>query len=415
MSLTLSKKVASLLAAAVLAMGAAFGLAGCSGSGSSDSASSGSAGGDQTVTVTVDAEGNLKADVTEVKAGNVTFTVNTESPAVSEIELLYNQKIVGEKENLAPGLDPVSFTKSLDGGDYKIYAPGANEEFIDFKVTGEAAAAPTGTAQEIMKKGVADYATYANEQLGLLVESTKTLQSTIESGDVEKSKEAWADARAFYEHVESAVDGFLMPGANAEDGNNLENLDYLIDMRESSLDSTLPEDKQWHGFHAIERDLWKNGKITDETKAYAKELVENATILAEKVAPDYVSGLEPLDLANGAAGLLEEVSTGKITGEEDMYSHLDLLDFRANLEGAQQAYASLRDGLNTVDPEAVKKIDGEFEDLTKLLDEYRDADAIGGYKAWDEALQKSDSAKLQAALDPLYKDIAALAEKVANA
>ena len=57
-------------------------------------------------------------------AGPVTFTVaNTSAPGITEMELLRDQRIVGEKENLAPGLDPVSFTVTLDGGSYSCTAP----------------------------------------------------------------------------------------------------------------------------------------------------------------------------------------------------------------------------------------------------------------------------------------------------
>ena len=47
-------------------------------------------------------------------------------------------------------------------------------------------------------------------------------------------------------------------------------------------------------------------------------------------------------LANGAADLIEEVQNTKITGEEEAFSHIDLVDFAGNVEGAQQAFASLR-------------------------------------------------------------------------
>ena len=46
--------------------------------------------------------------------------------------------------------------------------------------------------------------------------------------------------------------------------------------------------------------------------------------------------LSPLQLANGAKELLDEVATGKVTGEEDRYSHTDLWDFQANVEGSQR-------------------------------------------------------------------------------
>lgn len=69
-------------------------------------------------------------DTTSVPAGPVIFTVtNTNAPGLSEVELLREQRIVGEKEDLAPGLDPVSFTLTLDGGSYQLYCPGTSGSF----------------------------------------------------------------------------------------------------------------------------------------------------------------------------------------------------------------------------------------------------------------------------------------------
>lgn len=385
-------------------------------------------------------------DVTEVPAGPVTFTVtNVSAPAISEFELLYNSRIIGEKENLAPGLDAVSFTKTLDGGAYQIYVPGANTPYIDFTVTGEAAAAPEGSIQDILNQGVSDYADYVTEQIGYQYDSVVELDEAIQAGDLDAAKEAYAKARPYYERAESAVDGFLLPGTtDVED--NTKNLDYLIDMRASSLDETAG----WHGFHAIERDLWGNADaiateqeeadeqaasgeeiseedqivvetdvveagITDETKAFSTELVENVRILRDDVIPTFADGLRPEDLANGAADLLEEVSTTKITGEEERYSLLDLLDFRANVEGAQQAFACLRDGLLEIDEDLVARIDDEFRAVTDLLDTYRDENELGGFVKYTDELRKSDGPKFTEVILPLHDDIASLAEKVATA
>lgn len=403
--------------AACLAAVVGLGLVGCSSSssdGSGDSAAATSEDGVQQVSITL-ADNQVTVEPAEVEAGPVTFNVTNESAAgITEVELLYNQKIIGEKENLAPGLDTVSFTVTLDGGDYKVYAPGADESYVDFTVTGEAAAAPEGSAQDIMKQGVEDYAAYITEQAQYLADGTQALLEAIESGDVEASKEAWAAARPFYEHAESAVDTFLMPGYTIPEGEEADNayfLDYLIDMRASNLD----ENVGWHGFHAIERDLWENGEITDETVAYAEELAENCKILNEEVIPTFAEDLKPEDLANGAADLLEEVSTTKITGEEDEFSHLDLMDFRANVEGAQQAYACLRDGLLEIDEDLVAEIDEEFQSVSDMLDTYRDENEIGGYVAYDEDLKASDASKLSDAILTLHDQLASLAEKVATA
>ena len=37
-------------------------------------------------------------------------------------------------------------------------------------------------------------------------------------------------------------------------------------------------------------------------------------------------------MVTGAVDLLNEVATQKITGEEEIYSHTDLYDFKANIE-----------------------------------------------------------------------------------
>ena len=88
-------------------------------------------------------------NTTSVPAGPVTFTVaNTNAPGITEVELLRDQRIIGEKENLAPGLDPVSFTVTLDGGSYQLYCPGAATEYQSLTVTGRAPAPPSGHGGE---------------------------------------------------------------------------------------------------------------------------------------------------------------------------------------------------------------------------------------------------------------------------
>ena len=62
-------------------------------------------------------------------------------------------------------------------------------------------------------------------------------------------------------------------------------------------------------------------------------------------------------ISNGAIGLIDEVATGKITGEEEIWSHTDLYDFQANLEGAQVAYEGVRDIVATKDAALVDQID----------------------------------------------------------
>ncbi|TQR82699.1 EfeM/EfeO family lipoprotein [Mycobacterium hodleri] len=347
-------------------------------------------------------------DTKTVPAGPVTFTVtNTSAPGVTEMELLKDQRIVGEKENLAPGLDPVSFTATLDGGKYQIYCPGAASEYLDFSVTGQAAATPTGTVPTILSQGTKEYSAYVVDQVNQLNTVVKALDTAVQAGNLADAKTAYAKARPFYERAESSVEGFVLPGYAVDD--NAGNLDYLIDMRES----TPVDDKVgWKGFHAVERDLWQGGAITPATKALSTELVGNVGHLVTVVAP---LQYKPEDLANGAADLIEEVQNTKITGEEEAYSHIDLVDFAGNVEGAQQAYASLRPGLQKIDPALVTTLDQQFQTVLTTLDGYRDAAAPGGYRVWTPALRGTDAPKLTAVIQPLHESLGTVAQKVVSA
>ena len=65
-------------------------------------------------------------------------------------------------------------------------------------------------------------------------------------------------------------------------------------------------------------------------------------------------------VGNGAKELLDEVATGKITGEEEAFSHTDLVDFQANLDGAKKAYDVLRPLVS--DEELLATLDAAFVD-----------------------------------------------------
>jgi iron uptake system component EfeO len=400
------------LTATVVAVAAVLPVVACSHSNSQSSPSKvGQAGGTNAVKVTMANNGGKEGcalDTTSVPAGPVTFTVaNSSAPGITEMELLRDQRIIGEKENLAPGLDPVSFTVTLDGGSYQLYCPGASTEYQSLTVTGRAPSTPTGTVASILDQGTKDYAAYIVNQIGQLNDGVKALDAAVQSGNVDAAKAAYAKARLFWERSESTVEGFVLPGFAA--GDNAGSLDYLIDMRAST-----PVDAKvgWKGFHAIERDLWQGNAITPATLAVSTELVSNVGKLKNIVAS---LQYKPEDLANGASDLIEEVQNTKITGEEEAFSHIDLVDFSGNVEGAQQAYASLRPGLQKIDDNLVKQIDQQFQAVLSVLDGYRDPSALGGYRTYTPALRASDAPKLTAVIQPLHQSLSTVAQKVVSA
>jgi iron uptake system component EfeO len=350
---------------------------------------------------------SCKLSHTTAKAGPVTFTVaNSSATGITEVELVQGQRIVGEKENLAPGLAAVTFTSTLTGGTYSVVCPGATTETTAFTVTGKAAAASGSDAAALLAAGSKTYGEYASTTLADMVTAVKNLQTAVDSGDVTAAKKQYALARPFYEKVESDVAGFVLPGTSATD--NAGNLDYLLDMRASNLDPKVG----WSGFHAIERDLWQGGRITATTKKYASDLTANVVKLVS-LAKSLT--YKPEDLANGAAGLLEEVQTNKIKGEEELYSHLDLVDFAANVEGAQQAFANLEPGLKKIDPTLTQQIADRFSAVTAALQRYQDPKQAGGYELYTAGVKAKDAASLSQVVQSLQEPLSKIAEKVATA
>lgn len=359
------------------------------------------------VTLVGDNGGACLIDYTNAKAGPVTFTVtNKTATGITEVEIQNDNRILGEKENLAPGLPSVGLTLTLGGGNYQLYCPGASQELQSFTVTGEAAPAASGTATQLLQDGTIGYAKYVTGIANAMVDAVKILKADIDAGDLAKARAEYPLARPFYERIESDVDSFVLPGFKATD--NAGSLDYLIDMRASALDPKVG----WHGFHAIERDLFQNNAITAETKTQAAELLTHVEMLA-KLTPTLT--YKPEDLANGAADLLEEVQTTKVTGEEEAFSHIDLVDFAGNVEGAQQAFAFLEPGMQKIDPDLTARVQAEFAKVTAMLDTYRDQSVAGGYQLYTAQLKASDAAKLSKAIQALQEPLSKIGEKVATA
>ncbi|MBT2503652.1 iron uptake system protein EfeO [Curtobacterium sp. ISL-83] len=401
--------VRPLITLGALGVVTALALTGCAGASPSAGGDTKDAGKVSRVSVTLTNDGSDKCAVSESKvpAGPVTFTVKNESStAITEVELLQDQRILGEKENLAPGLGAVTFTATLTGGKYQVYCPGAETELTDLTVTGKVASTANSSAATLLQDGTKGYAQYVDGQVTDMVAAVKQLQADVDKGDLAAARTDYANARPFYEHIESDVDGFVKKGHKATD--NAGNLDYLLDMRASNLDTAVG----WSGFHAVEKDLFQAGAITASTKQTAADLTENVELLAKLVPTlDY----KPEDLANGAASLLEEVQSNKITGEEEAYSHIDLVDLAANVEGSRQAFAYLKPGLTKLDPTLTKQIAKQFDATNTMMDGFRDASGLGGFRTWDAATKAAHANAISQQVQALQDPLSRLAEKVATA
>ena len=120
------------------------------------------------------------------------------------------------------------------------------------------------------------------------------------------------------------------------------------------------------GYHRLEKDLWVDGLQPDSRRDRRPADGRHQRPAVVRVA---TVELTPVQLANGAKELLDEVATGKITGEEDRYSHTDLWDFKANVDGSQGAVAALRPVIDEKDPALGPVLDERFAAVDALLEE----------------------------------------------
>ena len=111
---------------------------------------------------------------------------------------------------------------------------------------------------------------------------------------------------------------------------------------------------------------------------------------------------------NGAIGLLDEVATGKVTGEEEFWSHTDLWDFQANIDGAKVLYAGVRDILLEEDADLAAELDTEFDALQVLLDAERVGDGFTLYTELTPAEIKAFADQVNALGEPLNQLTATL-------
>ncbi|HEX7246344.1 MAG TPA: iron uptake system protein EfeO [Solirubrobacterales bacterium] len=307
----------------------------------------------------------------EAPAGPIFFEAeNTGTTAVTEIEVMDGDTILGEKENLSDGLSG-SFSLNLDPGEYTIYCPGGDTERGTLRVTGKASAA----ASPAEEKAVAEYRDYLEQNTAELVAATKPFVAATIAGELAQAKALYAPARIPYERIEPVAESFG-------------DLDPRIDARENDVPAS-----EFEGFHRIEKALWVQG-TTAGMAPVAKQLLADVEELQGKVK---TVNLQAAQIANGANELLGEVSASKITGEEERYSHTDLVDFEANVEGAEAAFEAVEPLLSKKDPKLAKEIEASFEDVYAALKPYRQGD---GFVSYTE-LSQADTRKLAQEIDAL--------------
>ncbi len=344
--------------------------------------------------VTVDAtDTDCKLSATEAGTGPTTFVITNNGTKVTEF-YVYGEggRVLGEVENVSPGLQRRLVVQLGEPGTYQTACkPGMVGDGIRADFTVKGAAVKTDDSGKF-KQAAEDYKRYVEGQTDELVTATTAFVAAIKAGDIVSAKAQYPTTRTYYERIEPVAESFP------------DNLDPRIDLREADLETG----QRWTGFHRLEKDLWVTGPQPD-TNAIADQLLADIKELNQKVkSPEYA--IDSTRIAGGAQGLLDEVAASKISGEEDIFSHTDLWDFNANVQGSQTAVASVRPILDERNPDLGKRVDQRFADVAALLEKYRDGD---GFVLYDKVTEPQRQ-ELSRAIDALSKEVSQVQGVIAH-
>ncbi len=205
-----------------------------------------------------------------------------------------------------------------------------------------------------MSHAVTAYERYVRVEVTRLVEATRRLTETIRSGDRASAQRQYARARVYYERIEPVAEIWGR-------------LDLEIDGR---MNDFVPQ-SGFTGFHRVEQILWSATRAPGGISAAVPVMTALDAHLAQLRARTAPARYTLLEMTSGATELLHEIEASKITGEEERYSHLDLVDFRANLDGTTEIVRLLSPALRIHDPQLLATIDQRTQALVQALDQLR--------------------------------------------
>jgi iron uptake system component EfeO len=306
----------------------------------------------------------------------VTFTNKGKNVHIVEIKGL-----TGES-TLQPGQSK-KFTITPQERSYKmydeIYVSGGMEGTFTGGANAAQATTPTATPPVTLQRAIEEYRAYVIDQADQLVQNTQSFTDAVIAGDVAKAKSLFGPTRQYYESIEPIAESFG-------------DLDPNIDARDGDV-----PDAQWRGFHRIEKTLWVDG-TTQGQEDNARQLLTDVKHLRTLI--DTLT-LTTNDIIDGSVGLLEEASTSKITGEEDRYSHTDLFDLFANVEGSRAAFEVFKPFLTDKNPTLLADIETKFQNVETALLPYRSGDGFVAYDTLTDDQTKTIAQALDALGEPL--------------
>jgi iron uptake system component EfeO len=336
------------------------------------------------------ADSKCTTSTKSIPAGQVTLKIENTGSKATEVEILFpDDRIVSEKENIGPGTK-YTLTAEVKAGAYEIACrPGMKGHGVRQKLT--VTGGSVAKRDPKLDAAVAAYREYAQEEADATIPKVETFVNAIKAGDLTAAKNAYAPSRVGWESTEPIAESFG-------------DIDPKTDTRVNDLE----KGQKWTGWHALEKALWVDKKVGTEQKALADELLTDLKDWQKRVGKAEIT---PTSMANGAKELLDEVATGKVTGEEDRYSHTDLSDFKGNVDGAEKAYELLKPVARKNDAALTTELDKQFAAIDTLLDKYRSTTTSDGFVSYDK-VTKDQRKELSDAVNALAEPLSKLAAAV---
>ncbi|WP_406460446.1 iron uptake system protein EfeO [Streptomyces sp. NBC_01622] len=336
------------------------------------------------------ADSKCTTSTKSIPAGQVTLKIENTGSKATEVEILFpDDRIVSEKENIGPGTK-YTLTAEVKAGSYEIACrPGMKGHGVRQKLT--VTGGSVAKRDPKLDAAVAAYREYAQNEADATIPKVETFVNAIKAGDLTAAKNAYAPSRVGWETTEPIAESFG-------------DIDPKTDTRVNDLE----KGQKWTGWHALEKALWVDKKVGTAQKALADELLTDLKDWQKRVGKAEIT---PTSMANGAKELLDEVATGKVTGEEDRYSHTDLSDFKANVDGAEKAYELLKPVAQKNDAALTTELDKQFAAIDTLLDKYRSTTTSDGFVPYDK-VTKDQRKELSDAVNALAEPLSKLAAAV---
>ncbi|MCH5642029.1 iron uptake system protein EfeO [Gordonia sp. ABSL49_1] len=340
---------------------------------------------------------------TEAQTGDVDFTVTNNGTKVTEFYVYgNNNRVLGEVENIGPGVSGNLTVEIVDPGTYTVACkPGMVGTGIRKEITVSGEKKEKAEVPADVNAAKVAYLGYVRNQLNTLQAQTQSFVNNVKSGNLDAARAQFGLVRTPYERIEPVAESFP-------------DLDPAIDMR---WDDTENGTQPFTGFHRIERFLWPpqpneigdgegqispadaaNAKATD-TKAnidqQADLLLANVNKLHDEVnKPDF--NFETRSFVQGAQALIDEVAATKVNGEEDRYSHTDLWDFAANVDGSETVIATMQPIISAKDQPLMDKITAQFADVRAAINQFQQGEGYVSYTQVTQEQRKDLSAKIDA-------------------